>query len=386
MAWIIFQMLQLGFISGLLQTPTGLLAQIKSQKSSLFNLGLETNPDNRKYLKVNVNTLQKLPIQDSQKSFLLIPIVRNDRLNFEQAPASSKNSSLALKINISRISIFEQILKHTENIPKILFISILFLLTLFFIQNLVVATSQVITGHHLGLQFLGEPPVSLNTRFTARQPIGDYYLVLLRGYGLMQHPNILGFIGVLGFWLGIVLKKYNTSCRFKSLSWWLRLICGAIVILSFSRIAWISLIFLVLVCFLDQKIGLQNLSWALLKTKSLEFIKQKWCILSNFIIIFGFVFFSRFAYSHSSDWVRISEYVRLWKTFWQLPWWQQVFGVGLGQYPFYHRSYNSDLALSVHQPIHNLWLMLIFELGIFWFLIFVVCLSILYKKQKGLTI
>ncbi len=382
LAWVIFQIIWLGFISGLLQKPTSLLSQIKSQKSFLFNSGLENlNFNNWKYLKHDINTFQRLPVQSGQN--LLTPFLKNDRLNFEQTSVSSKNSSLATKITISGMSIFKQILNYTENIPKILFTSVLFLLTLFFIQNLVVATGQVITGHNLGLQFLGEPPVSLNTRFTARQPIGDYYLVLLRGYGLMQHPNILGFVGILGFWLAILLKKYNTNYRLKSLSWWLKLISGAIVVLSFSRIAWISLIFLILVYFLDQKIGLQNLSSELLKTKIFEFIKQKWYILSSFIITFGFVFFSRFAYSYSSDWVRINEYVRFWETFWQLPWWQKIFGIGLGQYPFYHRSYNSDLALSIHQPIHNLWLMLFFELGIFWFSVLIFCLSILYKNQRN---
>ena len=256
---------------------------------------------------------------------------------------------------------------------------VLGLLVLVFTLNLFVATWQVITGTNLGWSILGEPKVSSHTTISAKQPIGDYYLVLLRGYGLMQHPNVLGFLGIMGFWLSWVNNQV-TSERQQKLFIYLRIVGSLLVGLSFSRLAWFSWLVIIVAKLIQGKIEQEN---NLAKT-ILPFLKKYWLIWVGIIGFMGLVFFSRIAYSHSTDWVRLREYIYFWSTYSQLPWSQKLFGIGLGQYPFYFRSYHSWLTAETYQPMHNLFASLFVELGIVFSSLLFVYLY-LFTKQNQLS-
>jgi hypothetical protein len=253
----------------------------------------------------------------------------------------------------------------------------LFLINLWLAQNLLFAGWQVVTGSSLGLSILGEPLVSLQTTIAAKQPIGDYYLVLLRGYGLMQHPNVLGFLGVMGLWLSLARSNSTTHC-FSKLQFYLRIVSILIIILSFSRLAWLGGLFILLGKLVETKITATTNQLTIV----IEFFKKTWLWLLGLAGLMAMVFFSRLAYAHSTDWIRLQEYVYFWSTYSQLPWSQKLFGIGLGQYPFYFRSYHSWLLAETYQPMHNLLASLFLELGIVFSGLLLVYLYLSNKLNK----
>lgn len=239
----------------------------------------------------------------------------------------------------------------------------LWVLAVLFGLNFILAAWQVFTGGSLGLHFLGEPFLHIDGGGVARQPIGDYQLVVMRAYGTMQHPNALGFVGVVGFWF---VSQLGLSKKWTGV---LGMLSSGLAILSFSRIAWIGLVLTILVWFLKG----QSLEELLDRTKLRELVKawlkRFWWLWLGVSALFLYVFLSRFAYDHGTDRVRLEEYVRFGESWFDLPWWQKLLGTGLGQYPFYLRNQNPDWFWWEWQPVHNLWLSLFFELGVLTFVL-----------------
>lgn len=244
---------------------------------------------------------------------------------------------------------------------------------LFLAINLLTTIWQVVSGYSLGLHILGEGYLSPQISGIARQPIGDFRLLLLRGYGLMQHPNVLGFVGSLSVWYfssGYFNKQtisnnfltfFNIKINTRSL---LSASATLIAILSFSRIAWLSLAFLLILILFEKKypqskINISNL-WNFLKTN----FQLYWWVWLGAVAVSLYVYLSRFAYNSGTDFVRMQEYSDFVKTYNQLSWTQKLFGVGLGNYIFYIRTFNLQWHWWEWQPIHNIWLSTFFELGI----------------------
>jgi hypothetical protein len=247
------------------------------------------------------------------------------------------------------------------------------LLPAFFLINAITSAWQVFSGQSLGLHFLGEPYLGAEVGGIAKQPIGNFAFVLIRGYGLMQHPNVAGFVGSLGAWFVIsVLSQGPTLAKIfkKQTLWWWKVIFISsfiLAIFSFSRIAWLSLAWLGLIYFVSSRYGLENLNFDQMKRIIWENLRKYWWAGLGFGSVFLYVFLSRFAYEHSTDNERIAEYFRFFEAWSQLEWWQKLIGTGLGQYPYYLRTYNPQWFWWEWQPIHNLWLSLFFELGILGF-------------------
>ncbi len=315
-------------------------------------------------LKLSKNTFTKIETNKTQKLTVFLALVNLGHIWMQRQ-----------KLIIQRIYLR---FRYLQKKIQWSFIEILLgLLILVFTFNLFVGTWQVITGTNLGWSILGEPKVSSHTAFSAKQPIGDYYLVLLRGYGLMQHPNVLGFLGVVGFWLSWINSKLVNTRKPKLLSY-LRIISSIIVFLSFSRLAWLGwLIILVAKLILTKVENSTNLAKTIIK-----FLQTHWLVWVSVIGLMGIIFFSRIAYPHSTDWVRLQEYNYFWSTYSQLPWSQKLFGVGLGQYPFYFRSYHSWLPRETYQPMHNLLASFWLELGIVFGSLFIIYLALLTKVSN----
>jgi hypothetical protein len=251
------------------------------------------------------------------------------------------------------------------------------LLTLFFGLNLLAAVWQVVTSFSLGLHFLGEPFLSPGKTGVAWQPIGDYRFALLRGYGLMQHPNALGFVGVLGFWFALNFLK-NSKWRT------VLLVCGLCLgILSFSRIAWVALSGLGLLWIIKSRYWSPNNKLSDLIKIVVDVLKNYWWLGLGVASLFLYIFLSRFAYEHGTDRVRLGEYIHFGQTYGDLDWWQKLFGIGLGQYPYYLRLFNPQLFWWEWQPIHNLWLSLFVELGVVGFVLLILTLVYFFSRLVG---
>jgi hypothetical protein len=82
----------------------------------------------------------------------------------------------------------------------------------YLLVNFVVAVFQIIKGQSLGLIYLGEPVINADTLNIARETI--FGTNILRGYGLTQHPALLGFVAVFGLLFNLkntTKYQYNTT-------------------------------------------------------------------------------------------------------------------------------------------------------------------------------
>lgn len=81
------------------------------------------------------------------------------------------------------------------------------LVWIYLILNLVIAAYQIVKGQSLGLLYMGEPVINANSLNIARETI--FGTNILRGYGLTQHPALLGFVAVFG--LIFIYKNHHNS-------------------------------------------------------------------------------------------------------------------------------------------------------------------------------
>ncbi|MFN8414510.1 MAG: hypothetical protein U0Z26_19175 [Anaerolineales bacterium] len=111
----------------------------------------------------------------------------------------------------------------------------------------VVVILQVTFQHSLGLNALGE--LKLNPADTGTSVIIADGLRFLRGYGLSDHPNILG--GCITFGLVLLLAAFlhgNTHCA-DCLSYCIFAMLLLALVMTFSRSAWVSFLWLAVLWF-----------------------------------------------------------------------------------------------------------------------------------------
>jgi hypothetical protein len=205
--------------------------------------------------------------------------------------------------------------------------------------NSLTALVQIITGDSFGLSFLGESFLTADMTGLAR--FDQFNLHTLRGYGLTPHPNILGCIGLIGLIHLAHTKKEQVVMLLP-------------ILLSGSRAALLGAgIFYIL-----------------------RLPLKKWLSLSIGILasLFAIVLNQR-----SSDVYRIQDATRFVDWYSQLPWFNKIFGVGLGQYSVSVERIFPTLEKWQFQPVHSIPLLLLSELGF----VGIICIGwMLWQKLK----
>ncbi len=209
----------------------------------------------------------------------------------------------------------------------------------------------------------------------------------LRSYGGFSHPNILGgFLAIMLIFIVNIYSEINEKEEptFKDLYIRLFLLFSLIAIFagmitSFSRNAWLvaglSFLAFFIIHFKDRK-------ESLLKTSFIFSV-----ILIFFIINFSNLFLSRFTLNNHLEIQSIEERVKYTQQAKDLikdhPW----FGVGIGNYTLAdYNKLQKKLPAWYYQPVHNVFLLIIAELGIIGLLLFLLFLVLLLKnfhKQKN---
>jgi hypothetical protein len=227
---------------------------------------------------------------------------------------------------------------------------------LYLIVNFAVSLFQIITGHSLGLLYLGEPVINANTLNIARENF--FGTNILRGYGLTQHPALLGFVAVFGLLFGMKNKlankdpneQVNTNSPsleavpysgFKT-NFLQKLLPITSSILSLSRISLMTFLF----------------EW-IVNTKKRFNITQKILCLGAVLGLFVYRFVT-------SDKYRLLDYqtwtdVSLAMTF------KDMF-FGLGYYPEFLFNFYEGLDIWQMQPTHNSILGIFTQFGVWGFL------------------
>jgi hypothetical protein len=213
---------------------------------------------------------------------------------------------------------------------------------LYLFVNVVTALYHVVSGQSLGLLWLGEPVLGLDKTSVAKQELGSF--LLLRGYGLTQHPNILGFIGAV-FAIVSMLQRSSMTKQLFALLLGLSL---SLVILSFSRLAFLTLLVFGIWYLMATKVTLSVVHWA-------------WKVACGLGIL---VLLSLFLTRLSVDLYRLEDLQQWWQAYSTSSWLQKIVGLGAGQYPAYLQQNFPQLAPWQWQPVHSVWLNLISEGGI----------------------
>jgi hypothetical protein len=236
----------------------------------------------------------------------------------------------------------------------------------YIVLNVFASVIQIISGRSVGLSLLGESTLSLQTvGGIAKQTLFDG--TFLRGYGLLPHPNMTGFLGVIGLFIGtnVYTKMIHTAYTAhlaqtkttKDPDYTILLVAsGLLVLLSFSRAAWICGLVVIFTTYLyRKKNGFRILENGFTIRSGLVFF-------SVFLIITGIfmVFYSRI----SSDIYRDIDLQNWLRAYSKTNLIDRLFGVGFGQYPLYIQNTSPQLPSWQWQPVHNVWLNLIVEIGV----------------------
>jgi O-antigen ligase len=216
----------------------------------------------------------------------------------------------------------------------------------------------------------------------------------LRAYGSLPHPNMLGGFLVIGllFLLGLLFnyqKQYyklpwkmsakflfNAICLFTSL-----VVITYGLLLTFSRSAWLGLIiamlFIWVILFIRKR-----------KKLLLFFFKINIAILlvvALFVINYGDLLFNRFNTTSRLEVQSISERQVGWREAGEIIQASPLLGVGLGTYTQALYELDASRPSYAYQPVHNINLLILAELGIVGWLIFVITIIyLLYLAFKKL--
>lgn len=237
-----------------------------------------------------------------------------------------------------------------------------YLLLIFLMINSVVAAVQILFGRSIGLHEIGEPILDVfRSGGIAKQYFWD--TLVLRGYGLMPHPNILGFIGIIAL---TVAAYYNDSSKSK-IDRAILINAIAIVILSMSRVSYIVLVFILIYKYIP------NIEYFANKT-------LRWIIPT--IAIFSLVCISILTSMriNTSDVYRSVEVSRYFEVYSTLDGSQKLFGIGFGQYPFLLLS-RGGLDYWQYQPVHNIFLQFVIEIGLVNICLYSYLIHILFKRR-----
>ncbi len=223
---------------------------------------------------------------------------------------------------------------------------------------------QVFWGRSLGLLYLGEPVLDLNTLGIARQIIPNNILgfnlqslfqnlfgtdLILRGYGLTRHSNILGMIGVLGFLFSESVAKSAQNYIYKTLPF----ATISITILSFSRIAWLLLGIIImfkyssnLYPFRKGQVKLEDYILTTPKTTQKSNTLFSKVFLGLLLITTLLISFTKPDYNRILDW---TNWINTWNNLNLI---QKTFGIGY--YPQFIYQNFPQLPPWQWQPVHNI--------------------------------
>lgn len=285
----------------------------------------------------------------SKKVLLALPLFLNFVLHIILHP------NINAAIGIFRISLlttlfliiaplFKQWIENGNKIFLYIYAPLLF--------QLILSILQVYLGRDLNLQFLGESSLlagTINSSFMSLST-GE----VLRGYGLFPHPNVLA-----GFAVAISLLAMRIY-RKRDYRFWIIIVTSILItVLTFSRIHIVLLL-----------VSLSIMATFQLKTHLFSFFPF---LVERFqTLTFG-------STSVKERLLLFNESLEIIKN-------NFIFGVGSGEFSRYlSNDIRTVSNISLFQPVHNIFLLMISEYGFLGFLTFIPYLVyILVNTNKGI--
>lgn len=232
----------------------------------------------------------------------------------------------------------------------------------------ILAVYQFATQSSLGIHFLGEPFISPEGKHLAKMSIGGRELI--RAYGTLPHPNVLG-----GFLSLSMIATFFLSVKRKGLKPALLALQFLGLMFSFSRSALLSLITALLVM-------------VLLYRRELKMTSKKVVngVLALLALELGMVAWLRLSDLSQSSSIRVEGLFTALEVFDSHP-----MGVGFRAYTMALDQVGTQALMPWdYQPVHNIFMLLLTELGIFglllgsWFFLFTI-LKLHERRKRFLT-
>lgn len=252
--------------------------------------------------------------------------------------------------------------------PKFDFI--MFSLSVGVVYSSIIAVLQFIMQRSVGgiLWFLGERTFYASTPGIAALSVGGR--LLLRPYATFPHPNVLG--GFLATVLPIILALIFNKKINKILKIWFKLvfILGFIALfLTFSRAAWSVFLFGMLFTVVNRK----NAVSSFLAAHKNAFLVGFYSLLLISVSLFFFLPLKHQSFVERSQ--LISATIGMVSS-------SSLFGVGLNNFVIKAKDYLPKVFdFYIFQPVHNVYLLILAELGIVGFAIFMVFIFYLLAKS-----
>jgi len=204
--------------------------------------------------------------------------------------------------------------------------------------------------------FLGERHFNLSTPGIAKASF--FGQELLRPYATFSHPNSLAGFYLLFYVFLLTYKNFNQYFWLKNV---LLFLSSLLILFSFSKVAIIS--FLII-----------NFIFYFQKIKSCRL-----CLLAKISVFFSISLIFLFAKGDPFTLEKRKELIlnslNIIKNF-------PLFGVGLGNYLFAQKDFSSSFSLFFNQPVHNIFLLLIAEVGIPFFILLLFFIINFFKKNN----
>lgn len=217
------------------------------------------------------------------------------------------------------------------------------------------AVVQYLYQGSVGFFFFGEPHISASIPGVAKIQLDE--TTIMRPYGTLPHPNILA-----GYLLAGILFAYHRIRQKEYIAYPLLILMSAALVLAFSRGAFLALLvaFLVYISLKESRISLKYILFAL-------------SIIIFFVVLFNLEqsIITRLLLMDDSGLSERVFYFNISKqVMYTLP-----LGIGLGNFTLLMSDFTSaKLAPWDFQPVHNIYMLITNEMGIFGFVIFVLLL------------
>jgi len=258
------------------------------------------------------------------------------------------------------------IIKSFPNISK----NIIFPLFIGSLFQLILVSFQIVNGSSLqGFWYLlGERSFSISSPGISKIALGG--VEILRPYGTFSHPNSLAGFYLLVYGYFLFYSKKIILSQILSISRQLLLAISTILVfLTFSKIA-ISMLIIITI-------------WHVFAQK----YKCTLCLAAKLVvpIIIGGLFLSG-----TGDIDSISKRIWLAKSAVQIIISHPVYGTGLGNYLYSQGAFSIPYSYFFLQPVHNIFLLLISEVGVPLSILFGIMLSRILKplfiSQQGVVV
>lgn len=287
---------------------------------------------------------EKKQNKETSPSFFLLLFTVLAVFSFFLSPYSNSLFHLLLTVKLLELILFYHLLTKASDKK---FLSRLFIYVLS--AEGLWAFLQVLFQSDFGFQLLGEPNLASTAPHLARFTWGSWELI--RGYGTFSHPNILG--GFLALSIFLTFLSRDIPSRQKNT---LLVIQFLGLLSTFSRSALLALLLVVAIT------GLEKNFFQKQKTLTLVGLGMG-LLLVLFFVMRGFTFLEDPAFLE-----RLSGYSYAWELIKIHPW-----GVGFSHSTLFLDSVSSlPLMPWEYQPVHNIFLLLLTELGWLSFLILIV--------------